>query len=141
MKKTIHEYLVKGKLLSSSIKKRLYAEGLLSNTCSICRIDKWNDQPLQMQVDHIDGINVNNKLSNLRSLCPNCHSQTDTFSGRNKDKSIFVKSGMKITMSNPTTGEVLLSNIEIRDFSMRCEDKTVIKKLKDIVKNLPHDKS
>lgn len=51
--------------------------------CSICNIDKWNEKELTLQLDHIDGNNKNNELSNLRWLCPNCHSQTNTFAGKN----------------------------------------------------------
>lgn len=44
---------------------------------------KWNDKPLVLNFDHTDGDNRNHSPSNLRWLCPNCHSQTDTFCGRN----------------------------------------------------------
>jgi 5-methylcytosine-specific restriction endonuclease McrA len=46
------------------------------------------EKPLRCQVDHADGDSTNNKLENLRLLCPNCHSQTDTFAGRNKGKNV-----------------------------------------------------
>lgn len=55
--------------------------------CSICGIrPEWNGKYLQLQVDHIDGDRFNNRLENLRFVCPNCHSQTETFAGRNKRK-------------------------------------------------------
>jgi len=53
--------------------------------CEICGISEWQGQPLNLELDHIDGNNVNNELTNLRFLCPNCHSQTITFSGKNKN--------------------------------------------------------
>ena len=53
--------------------------------CDICAINEWQNQKLCLEVDHIDGNNRNNLLSNLRLLCPNCHSQTSTFRGRNKN--------------------------------------------------------
>lgn len=52
--------------------------------CSECGLGpNWNNKPLTLQVDHIDGDNQNNDLDNLRLLCPNCHSQTETFAGKN----------------------------------------------------------
>lgn len=39
----------------------------------------WRDKPITLQLDHIDGNNKNNMIENLRIMCPNCHSQTDTF--------------------------------------------------------------
>ena len=51
--------------------------------CEECGISEWCDKPLTLEVDHIDGDNSNNELTNLRVLCPNCHSQTPTWRGRN----------------------------------------------------------
>lgn len=47
---------------------------------------EWCGRPITLQVDHIDGDRLNNLMENLRFLCPNCHSQTPTFSGRNRAK-------------------------------------------------------
>lgn len=52
--------------------------------CSICRLSSWQDKPITLVVDHINGDASNNFPENLRLLCPNCNSQTSTFSGRNK---------------------------------------------------------
>lgn len=52
--------------------------------CSNCGIDEWRDKPINLAVDHVDGNRKNNCRSNLRGLCPNCHSQTETFCGRNR---------------------------------------------------------
>ena len=46
----------------------------------------WNGKSITLQLDHTNGIRTDNRLENLRLLCPNCHSQTITFSGRNKKK-------------------------------------------------------
>lgn len=47
--------------------------------CAICGIDTWNNQPLTLRLDHINGHNHDNRLQNLRWVCPNCDSQLDTF--------------------------------------------------------------
>ena len=54
--------------------------------CFECNISQWNNKPIKLQIDHINGDGRNNSLENLRILCPNCHSQTPTFAGRNKKK-------------------------------------------------------
>jgi Zn finger protein HypA/HybF involved in hydrogenase expression len=51
--------------------------------CLICNIDSWNSKSIRLELDHIDGDRTNNTRLNLRLLCPNCHSQTPTFRGRN----------------------------------------------------------
>lgn len=68
-----------------------------SHNCAICGIDQeWNGRPLLLQLDHIDGNKRNNILTNLRLLCPNCHSQTDTFVRKN------VNAPLRVTPSSPT---------------------------------------
>lgn len=70
-----------------SLKARLIHEGLLKNKCYICNLlPVWNNKELILIIDHINGIKNDNRLENLRLLCPNCNSQTDTFSGRNVKK-------------------------------------------------------
>jgi Zn finger protein HypA/HybF involved in hydrogenase expression len=57
------------------------------HNCSECDIGKtWNNKPLVLEIDHIDGDRSNNYYSNLRYICPNCHSQTDTFRAKNIKK-------------------------------------------------------
>lgn len=66
------------------LKQRLLKEGIKQNCCEICGISDWNGLPVVMHLDHMDGDNTNHVLSNLRIVCPNCHSQPDTYAGRNK---------------------------------------------------------
>lgn len=72
---------------TGSLKKRLYKEGLKEKKCEICDITHWMDNPITLELDHINGSNTDNRLENLRILCPNCHSQTTSFRGRNQNRS------------------------------------------------------
>lgn len=66
------------------LKQRLIKANLLEAKCSECAIGEiWNNKKLVLQLDHINGIHSDNRLSNLRIICPNCHSQTENFAGRN----------------------------------------------------------
>ena len=67
------------------LKKRLIGEGVLEYRCSRCGNDgQWYDAPLTLQLEHKNGISNDHRLENLEFLCPNCHSQTRTYAGRNK---------------------------------------------------------
>ncbi len=69
---------------NTSLKKRIKTENLIKYECSICKNNgKWNNIELVLQLDHKNGINNDNELSNLRFLCPNCHSQTANFCSKN----------------------------------------------------------
>lgn len=70
----------------SCLKKRLINEKRLEYKCANCGIINWLDKPISLQLDHINGINNDHRITNLRFLCPNCHSQTNTYSGKNKIK-------------------------------------------------------
>lgn len=69
------------------LKKRLLKEGLLVEQCLVCGIGpEWQGRPLSLQLDHINGIKEDNRIENLRIICPNCHSQTVTYASRNKGR-------------------------------------------------------
>lgn len=66
------------------LKNRLIKEGIKQNSCEMCGITEWNAKPLAIHLDHVNGISTDHRLENLRMLCPNCHSQTDTYAGKNR---------------------------------------------------------
>jgi hypothetical protein len=63
-------------------KKRILIEQ--NGKCNKCGLSVWFDKPISLEIDHKDGNNKNNNRDNLEALCPNCHSLTDTWRGRNK---------------------------------------------------------
>lgn len=81
----IDDYLQnKASIRSTKLKKRLIKEGLLKHVCNKCELTLWLEQPIPLELHHIDGDSSNNALSNIELLCPNCHSFTDNY--RNKKR-------------------------------------------------------
>jgi len=67
---------------SSKLRLRLIREGLKEPHCEICGLATWRGEPLPLALDHINGDPCDNRLENLRILCPNCHALTDTWCRR-----------------------------------------------------------
>ena len=69
------------------LKKRLVRSGVLKYECEECGNNgEWNGKPLALQLEHKNGKHNDHRLCNLCFLCPNCHSQTETYAGRNSNK-------------------------------------------------------
>ena len=70
-------------LVTNSTSLKLYLTKKKGYVCEICKLVDWENKPISLHVDHIDGNSDNNLPTNIRLLCPNCHSQTSTYCGRN----------------------------------------------------------
>jgi len=67
-----------------NLKRRIIEEKLIEYKCVCCGNNgEYNNKPLVLQLDHINGVNNDHRLDNLRFLCPNCHSQQDTYAAKN----------------------------------------------------------
>ena len=87
-KQPLSEILVENSTFHNGhLKERLIDEGILEVICELCnQKPEWNGMKLTLHLDHKNGTNNDNRIENLRLLCPNCHSQTKTYAGRNTRK-------------------------------------------------------
>lgn len=84
-KRPIEDYLSnKNFIQSHSLKLKLFNSNLKNRQCEICLSTNWQNQPIPLELHHIDGNHKNNNLTNLQILCPNCHAITDNYRGKNK---------------------------------------------------------
>ena len=85
----IEEYLSnKKKISSDKLKKKLFKLNIKTQVCERCGLTEWNGSPIVLQLHHKDGNPLNNNLSNLEILCPNCHSQTENYANKHRNKKV-----------------------------------------------------
>jgi hypothetical protein len=84
-KRPVEDYLSNSFAIGSdALRRRLLKEKLFEYKCYSCGLSEWLNQPIPLELEHIDGNHANNLLENLTLLCPNCHAQTPTYRGRNR---------------------------------------------------------
>ena len=108
---------------SVGLLRRIVDAGYKEYKCEICGIDEWRGKHISLQLHHINGDNTDHRLENLQILCPNCHSQTDTYARtkRSKDKERKKPSIRKINLP-PITREDLKQQIRTRSFRKIAAD-------------------
>ena len=98
---------------SENRKRRVLEEQ--ENKCNHCGISEWNGDPIVLELEHKDGNNKNNDRSNLECICPNCHSQTKTWRGRNNKRRIVPDEVLLEAVKNHATISEALRSVGLPD--------------------------
>jgi hypothetical protein len=109
-----------------SLKYRLKKELEWKHECSICKLSKWMNKDIPLEIDHINGIHTDNRINNIRFICPNCHAQTDTYKGKNVKKEPIAK-----------IDKLCKCGVKIQKKSTNCNKCVNILRLKQAIKGRP----
>jgi hypothetical protein len=86
-RRPVQDYLTENSTFQShKLRIKLFEQGLKEKVCESCGLTEWLGKPISLELDHINGNNTDNRIENLRILCPNCHAQTETYRGKNKSR-------------------------------------------------------
>lgn len=116
---SLNEILVKDSPYSSTtnLKDKLYKNKLKSRSCELCgQGETWKGKKMSLILDHINGLNNDNRLENLRIVCPNCNATLDTHGGKNQSK---------------YGGYIIESNIEKNKYYCDCGKEKKVKKARE----------
>jgi hypothetical protein len=121
---------------SHNLRLRLIRDGIKENKCEHCNLTEFNNHPIPLELDHIDGNHDNNNLTNLRILCPNCHALTPTYTGKNKK----LKNKAKIERDRKAAEEkkLKLEEAEKQKEELLKEQETKKKEIEEIKINNPY---
>jgi len=116
------------------LKKRMLKNGMLKNKCSICGQEpEWKGKPLVMVLDHINGVSNDNRIENLRLVCPQCNSQLDTTNGKNRRKKHnCLKCGVVVSRLSSYCNRCSPGRIRVK-----LEDRPSKEELSRMVKEIP----
>lgn len=125
-KRMLNDILVENSTYNhtTNLKKRLYKEGLKQRCCELCgQGEEWQGKKMSLILDHINGVSDDNRIENLRIVCPNCNATLDTHGGKNisslKPKEKIKKNVTRVNIrkvERPNV-EVLIDDIKILGYS------------------------
>lgn len=133
-KKPLSEVAVKNSTYSrGNLKKRLIKDLGWEYKCKECgQGDVWKGKKLTLELDHINGVNNDHRLENLRFLCPNCHTTMPTNKGANVKRKIYkcTDCNKKITKGSTRCGSCASKKFNKRKVKNRPSLETLLEDLK-----------